>query len=261
MKSDLKGKTVMITGAFGGIGTACVLDFARGGADVILVDVNIPPESRLVEQAESFGVKTAVFKADVSSRSQMEETAGAAAERFGRIDILVNNAGVNVPKHKRRYVHEFFDDEWDRIIAVDLDGVYNCSKPIIRMMAENRYGRIINISAVVGIVPLRNQHAFAAAKAGVIQMTRAWAVELAEYNVTVNAVAPGSVLVEGTRELFYSDKEAAEAMLSHIPMGRAGVPEDISHAVLFFADDASSYITGTVLTVDGGWTCGFARNF
>lgn len=261
MQVDLKGKVTLVTGGTGAIGSACVLDFAKNGSNIVIIGSRNPGADKLVEKAEEFGIKAVAFRGDVSSRDDMRRITDEALNMFGKIDILINNAGVNVPKEKRRYIHEFYDEEWDRIIAVDLNGTYNCSKPILKTMVARKYGKVINISSIVGIVPLRNQSAFAAAKAGVINLTKAWAIELAEYNINVNVIAPGSILFEGTKELFYGDKKFAEAMNSHIPMGHPGEPADISNAALFLASDTSKYITGALLTVDGGWTCGFARDF
>lgn len=258
---DLKGKVALVTGGLGAIGSACVLDYVRCGAKVVVVDTYIPTDEGMQEEVEKLSGQVRILQGDVTSRDDMGRIAETVEKDFGRIDILVNNAGINVPKEKRRLVYEFFDDEWDKIISVDLNGVYNCSKPLIKMMVDKRYGKIINISSIVGIVPLRNQNAFAAAKAGVINLTKAWALELAQFGINVNAVAPGSILAEGTKQLFYDDQRLSEAMNAHIPIGRPGDPGDVSNAVMFLSSDESSYITGTVLPVDGGWTCGFARDF
>jgi NAD(P)-dependent dehydrogenase (short-subunit alcohol dehydrogenase family) len=183
--------------------------------------------------------------------------------RFGRIDILVNNAGVNTPGDQRRPIHEYDEREWRRILSVDLDGVFHCCRVISPGMVARKSGTIINISSIMGVVPIRLQSAFAAAKAAVINFTRSIALELAPFGIRVNAIAPGSILTRGTQALFYNPekKALAEGLLSHIPLGRPGAPEEIALPALFLASDASSYMTGAVMVVDGGWTAGFAREW
>ena len=186
------------------------------------------------------------------------------AGTFGRLDILVNNAGVNTLKH-RVNIDEFPREEWDRILDVDLNGVFHASQAAARVMMAQRSGRIINIASIVGLVPLRLQCAFVAAKAGVINLTRAMALELGPHGILVNAVAPGSTLTEGTKALFYGDdgmfRDSVRQLLAHIPLGRPARPEEIANAVLFLAAPESSYVHGHVLTVDGGWTAGYTRDF
>ncbi|MFP6591485.1 MAG: SDR family oxidoreductase, partial [Candidatus Latescibacterota bacterium] len=191
-------------------------------------------------------------------------TADAIIADHGRIDILVNNAGVNTADH-RVPIDEFPKAEWDRLLAVDLDGPYHVSKAVIPSMRTQQYGRIINISSIAGLVPLRLQSAFVAAKAGVVNLTKSMAIELGSAGILVNAVAPGSTLTDGTRQLFYGDdgmfRESMQELLAHIPLGRPGDVEEIAHAVLFLAAPESSYVNGHVLVVDGGWTAGYVRNF
>jgi NAD(P)-dependent dehydrogenase (short-subunit alcohol dehydrogenase family) len=178
-----------------------------------------------------------------------------------KIDILINNAGINVTKKERVDVNRFNDEQWHKVISVNLTGTYYCSKPVIKQMIRQKSGKIINISSVVGITPLRKQCVYAASKSGVINLSKAWALELSDYGITVNAIAPGSILMDGTKEVIYENKELAESLLSHIPLKRPGEPSDIANAALFLASDAADYITGTVLTVDGGWTCGYSRDW
>ncbi|MEO7299940.1 MAG: SDR family oxidoreductase, partial [Verrucomicrobiota bacterium] len=202
---------------------------------------------------------------DVSSEAQVESGVAQILKEQGRLDILVNNAGINTMKH-RVTVDQFPLDEWQRILSVDLTGLFLVSRAASRAMVERKSGRIINISSVLGVVPARLQCAFTTAKAGVIQLTRTMAIELAPKNILVNCVAPGSTLTEGTKELFYSDdalmKERAQRMVSHVPLARPGTVGEIASTVLFFAAPESSYITGQTLCVDGGWTAGgFLRDF
>ena len=223
---------------------------------------------RNTEKGEKFekeltdnGAKAVFIQGDVSDMGSMRLMAEKAVSKFGHIDILVNNAGINVGGDRRVLINEFNEEDWSNIVNTDLNGVYYCTKPVLKYMVEQKFGRIINISSIVGLVPLRNQSAFAAAKAGVVNLTKAMAIELAQFGILVNCICPGSIIFEGTRKLFYADKKVADRMLSHIPLGRAGEPEEIAGATVFLASDEATYITGNIMTIDGGWTCGFARDF
>jgi len=186
------------------------------------------------------------------------------AGEFGRLDIVVNNAGINTLKH-RVTIDEYPREDWDPILAVDLTGVYEVSRAAAQVMRKQGSGRIINIASIVGLVPLRLQCAYVAAKAGVVNLTKAMAMELGPYGILVNGVAPGSTLTEGTRQLFYGPegkfKDSVQQMLAHVPLGRPGTTDEIAVAVLFLADPENTYTHGHILTVDGGWTAGYAREF
>jgi NAD(P)-dependent dehydrogenase (short-subunit alcohol dehydrogenase family) len=261
MKVDLNGQVALVTGAARGIGQAIADLFADNGATVIYADVDY-------ETAKTSASRTARGSAiamDVSKEAQVEECVSQIVRQHGRLDILVNNAGVNTVKH-RVNIDQFPLDEWQRILNVDLTGLYLVSRAGSRAMVAQKKGRIINIASVLGVVPARLQCAFIAAKGGVIQLTRAMAIELAPSGVLVNCVAPGSTLTEGTKSLFYSQEaimqERAQRMLSHVPLGRPGTTDEIGNSVLFFAAPESSYITGQILCVDGGWSAGgFLRDF
>lgn len=261
MKIDFSRKTVVITGAGGAIGSAISKEFAKNGANIAVCDINEKLGRETAKSINEAGGKANYFAMDVSNDSSIRSAINQIADTYGMIDILINNAGVNVGPNDRKPIHEFSDEKWDWILSIDLDGVYHCSKAAIPHMSKRGSGTIINISSVVGQIPFRNQCAFTAAKAGVINLSKAMALELAPENIRVNVIAPGSIIMEGTKALFYADKEKAEAMLSHIPQHRAGAPEDIANAALFLASKEAGYITGNVLTVDGGWSCGFARDF
>jgi NAD(P)-dependent dehydrogenase (short-subunit alcohol dehydrogenase family) len=262
MRVNLQGKVALVTGAGGGLGRAIALAYAANGASVVINDLEGRGGST-VEEARRLGAEAEFVAADVSRRDDVERLAAAAEERFGRIDILVNNAGVNTPGDQRRPIHEYDESEWRRILAVDLDGVFLGCRVISPGMVARKAGVIINIASIMGVVPIRLQLAYAASKAAVIQFTRSIALELAPFGIRVNAIAPGSILTEGTTALFYNpEKQAlAESLLSHIPLGRPGSPEEIASPALFLASDASSYMTGSVMVVDGGWTAGFAREW
>jgi len=261
MNIDLAGRVALVTGGCGAIGAAMCSKLAGAGAAVAVVDRNKEIGSQFAEALQQTGAKASYIFGDVSNKDSMEEMCARAIEIYGKIDILVNNAGINVSSERRGPIHEFNNEDWANIINTDLNGIYYCSKPIIKHMVAQNYGRIINVSSIVGLVPLRNQCAFAAAKAGVINLTRAMAIELAQNNILVNCICPGSIMFEGTRKLFYQDPAKADRMLSHIPLHRPGEPEEIAGATVFLSSKECSYMTGNIMTIDGGWTCGFARDF
>ena len=256
MKVDLNDRVALVTGAAKGIGRAIADLLTANGAKVIYTDVDGPGLAS-IDNADTRHLDVT----DVEGAASVVESIVAV---HGRIDILVNNAGVNTSEH-RVTIDEFPKSEWDRLLAVDLDGPFHVSKAVIPTMRAQSYGRIINIASIAGLVPLRLQSAFVAAKAGVVNLTKSMAIELGSAGILVNAVAPGSTLTDGTRQLFYGDdgmfRESMEEMLAHIPLGRPGDVEEIAHAVLFLAAPESSYINGHVLVVDGGWTAGYVRNF
>ena len=260
MKVDLKGRIALVTGSAGGIGRAIALALAENGATVAVNDLNNGDETcDLIRKA---GGTAKFFQSDISQVDAVESMVAAVEKEMGPIAIMVNNAGVNVGK-ERRPVHEFADSAWHRIIRVDLDGVFYCSRAVSKLMIERRKGVIINIGSVFGVVPARLQCAFTAAKAGVLNFTRSHALEVGQYGIRVNGIAPGSILTEGTRALFYNpdNKAAADSLLSHIPLGKPGETDDIAAAVLYLASDDAKYVTGHILVVDGGWTAGYSRDW
>jgi NAD(P)-dependent dehydrogenase (short-subunit alcohol dehydrogenase family) len=260
MKVDLSGRLALVTGAARGIGQAIADLLAANGARVVYTDVDAAGAARAAA-ASANGQAAAL---DVTDADQVEAVVGAVAREHGRLDVLVNNAGVNTLAH-RVPIDQFPEQEWDRIVAVDLRGVFLVSRAAARVMRGRKWGRIVNIASVAGLVPLRLQCPFVAAKAGVVNLTRAMALELGTDGILVNALAPGSTLTEGTRQLFYGEggmyRDSVQKMLDHIPLGRPGTPEEIAQAALFLAAPESSYVNGAVLTVDGGWTAGYLREF
>jgi NAD(P)-dependent dehydrogenase (short-subunit alcohol dehydrogenase family) len=260
MKVDLSNRVALVTGAARGIGQAIADLFAANGAHVIYSDIDLP--TAIEAAARSPGCKPMLL--DVTDEKGVQEAINQIVREFGRLDILVNNAGVNTLAH-RVSIEKFPREEWDRILNVDLTGVYLVSKAAASVMVEQRAGRIINIASIAGIVPLRLQSSFVAAKAGVVNLTKSMALELGPCGVLVNGIAPGSTLTEGTRKLFYGEgglfRDSVKQMLAHIPLGRPAKPEEIAYAALFLAAPESSYINGHILTVDGGWTAGYTREF
>ncbi len=259
MRVDLSGKVALVTGAARNIGKAIADALAANGARVAYTDVDAAGAAAAARAKGGVG-----FGLDVTDEAQAEAAVARVARELGGLHILVNNAGVNTMAH-RVTVDQFPRSEWDRILAVDLTGAFLLARPAGRLMAERGGGRIINIASVAGLVPLRLQCAFVAAKAGLINLTRAMALELGPHGVLVNAIAPGSILTDGTRKLFYDEGGQFHAnvqrMLDHVPLGRPGTCEEIAHAALFLAAPESSYVNGHVLTVDGGWTAGYTRDF
>jgi len=261
MNVNLENKVAIVTGAGGGIGSEIARMLARNGAAVVVNDIHEGKGMEVVEEILGEGGKATFISADVTSKLAVNRLAEQTLALYAKIDILVNNAGINVAMKDRGPIHEFPDEMWEKILKVDLDGVYNCSKAVLPTMTQAGYGKIINIGSIVGAVPLRNQCAFAAAKAGVIQLTRAMAIELATFGINVNVILPGSIDIPAMHTSgMYSDGRY-ESILSHIPLKRPGSPTDIAYGTLYLASDAASYITGSTLVIDGGWTCGFARDW
>jgi len=257
---ELSGRVALVTGAARGIGKAIADAMAENGARVFYTDIDG------AEAASSASAWPSAMAAemDVTNEGQIQEVMDGIVRECGRIDILVNNAGVNTLAH-RVPIDQFPREEWDRIVGVDLTGLYLVSKAAVTVMRSQRSGRIINIASIAGLVPLRLQSAFVAAKAAVVNLTRSMAIELGADGILVNAIAPGSILTEGTKRLFYGEdgkfRDSVTRLLAHIPLGRPGTVEEVAHAALFLAAPESSYINGAVLTVDGGWTAGYARDF
>ena len=260
MKSDLSGKVSLVTGAARGIGQAIADRLAANGSRVVYTDLN-EAETR---EAAARSPSALAFKMDVTKSEEIAAVLDQVVAQCGRLDVVVNNAGINTMSH-RVTIDQFPRDEWDGILAVDLTGVYEVSRAAARRMIAQKSGRIINIASIAGLVPLRLQCAFVAAKAGVVNLTKAMALELGPHGILVNGIAPGSTLTEGTRRLFYGEdgtfRHAVQRMLDHVPLGRPGTPEEIAVAAQFLADPENSYMNGHILTVDGGWTAGFAREF
>ena len=261
MKADLSGKTALITGAAAGIGQAIALRFARNGAKVVINDIDESGGRSVVEEIEADGGQSLFIETDVTQQEQVNQMVARIIEECGSIDILVNNAGINVGREDRVPVHEFSEHDWHRIIDVDLNGVFYCSKAVTKHMVRQKSGKIINISSVVGVVSMRLQIPFVAAKAAIVNMTKAMASELGPCNICVNCIAPGVTMTEGVRKLFYSDPKVTKSLLSHIPLGRTAEPDEMAGTALFLACKDSDYVTGQVITVDGGWTAGYARDW
>ena len=257
MKVDLQDQVALVMGATRGIGKAIADELAQNGARVIYADIDLAG-------AQVAATNGHALRMDISDAAEVEQAIAGVLREHGKLDILINNAGINT-LHNRVNINEFPLDEWERIIKVDLTGLFLVSREASKIMVRQKSGRIINIASIVGQVPLRLQSAFVAAKGGVVNLTKSMALELGPQGILVNGIAPGSILTDATRQLFYSDdgnyKDSVQQLLAHIPLGRPGTPEEIAHAALFLAAPESSYINGHILTVDGGWTAGYHRDF
>lgn len=264
MKVALDGQVALVTGGAQGIGRAIVDALLDNGARVAIVDIDREAGKKTAAAIGEAGGTCLFVEGDVSDATQMEAAAEQVAVRFGTIQILVNNAGINT-RRERVPIHQYALEDWHRILETDLTGVFTTSRAVIPYLLRNGDGRIVNISSIAGLVPLRLQSAYVAAKAGVANLTRSMALELGPQGILVNAVAPGSTLTRGTEALFYGPdgeySENAASLISHIPLGRPGTPAEIAAAVLFLVSPDASYVNGTILTVDGGWTAGYTRDW
>lgn len=242
----LNGKTALVTGASRGIGRAIALRLAELGANLVLnYNKSLSSIEEVVKEIESKGGKAIAIQGDVSIFEEAEKIVKAAVINFGSLDILVNNAGIT----KDGLLLRMKEDDFDRVISVNLKGAFNCIRHASPIMLKQKSGRIVNISSVVGITGNAGQVNYAAAKAGIIGMTKATAKELASRGITVNAVAPGFIQTDMTEEL--SDK-VKETLIGNIPLKKLGTAKDVANLVAFLVDEDSLYITGQVINVDGG---------
>ena len=240
------GKTAVVTGGSRGLGRAVCLELAKGGANVVLCYAgNEAAAKETTAACEALGAKALAVQCDVAKADEVKALMDAAVKEFGRIDILVNNAGIT----RDGLLMMMKEEDFDAVIAANLKGTFLCMKAVSRIMMKQRYGRIVNLSSVVGLRGNAGQVNYAASKAGVVGMTKSLAKELASRGVTVNAVAPGFIATDMTAAMTDAAKEAT---LASIPLQRLGAPEDVAHAVAFLASDEAAYITGQVLCVDGG---------
>ena len=240
-----EGKTALVTGASSGIGRGCALALAREGADLALCDLQIDWLADTAAAVRALGRRAECFAVNVSQAADVEAGVNAAVQALGRIDILVNNAGIT----KDGFLARMSEADWDAVIDVNLKGTFLFSKAVGKIMMRQRGGAIVNIASIIGLIGNAGQCNYAASKAGVIALTKSVAKELAGRGVRANAVAPGFIETRMTEVL---SAEVRQKMLDAIPMGRFGTPQDVADVVLFLASDASSYVTGHVVTVSGG---------
>jgi len=247
----LTDRVAIVTGSARGIGRAIALKLAEVGANIVVNDIAAAADSleKTAEEIRALGRQALAVTADVSSPEDVSRLVETAASNFGRIDILVNNAGVT----RDQIILRMSDEDWDTVLNIDLKSAFLCTRAVLRHMLRQRWGRIISIASVVGIIGNAGQANYASAKAGVIGLTKSIAKEVGSRGITANAIAPGFIESRMTEQL---DEKQRQALLEHIPLGSIGTPRDVAEAVAFLASEEARYITGQVLNVDGGMAGG-----
>ncbi|RKY21403.1 MAG: 3-oxoacyl-[acyl-carrier-protein] reductase [Planctomycetota bacterium] len=243
--TDLAGKVALVTGGSRGIGLGIVTALAAAGAKIVVVATSEASAQRGVDAAHAAGAEALAFAADVSDGDRASEVVKAVISQWGAVDVLVNNAGIT----RDMLLMKMSDEDIDRVIDVNLKGSLRWCRAVVRPMMKARAGSIINVSSIVALMGSPGQSNYAAAKAGMLGVTRSLAAELGGRGVRVNAIAPGYIQTDMTADL---PDDLMQASLTRIPLGRLGLPEDIAKGVIFLASDQSSYITGTTLVIDGG---------
>lgn len=242
---ELENRVSIVTGGGQGIGKAISLGLARNGARVIITDINYESADNVAREIEKQGGSASASRMDVSNYEEVGETVDKILDKYGRMDILVNNAGIT----RDSLLLRMKEEDWDRVLSINLKGVFNCTRAVLRPMLKGRWGRIVNVASIVGLIGNAGQANYSASKAGIIGFTKTVAREVASRNVTVNAIAPGFIATEMTKVL--SD-DVQENLMKQIPLGRLGSVEDVADTVLFLVSEKAGYITGEVIRVDGG---------
>lgn len=247
---DLTGKAAIVTGGSKGLGLAMAAGLASAGADILLVNRSaVDGERSAKELSISFGTRVLSFAADITSQEQTEAMVRFALDGLGRVDILINSAGINI----RGPIDEISPSEFKQVMDVNVNGTWLASRAVTPLMKSQRSGRIINVASTLGLVGLANRTPYTASKGAVVQMTRALALELAPYNIMVNAICPGPFLTEMNIPIAESD-DARNIILGATALQRWGHLKEIQGAAIFLASEAASYMVGSILAVDGGWT-------
>ncbi|MCX7914203.1 MAG: 3-oxoacyl-[acyl-carrier-protein] reductase [Thermodesulfovibrionales bacterium] len=241
----MKGQVAIVTGGGRGIGKAISIALAKRGVNVVVVGTNLETASETASNLQNIGVKSIAVQADVAKHADVKNIFDSTLSEFGKVDILVNNAGIT----RDSLIIRMKDEEWDRVIDVNLKGTFLCSREAVKAMLKQKYGRIINISSIVGFMGNIGQANYSASKAGIIGLTKTIAKEYANRGITVNAIAPGFITTSMTESI---PENIKNEMLRSIPMGRFGTTDDVAHAVVFLASPEAGYITGQVLHVNGG---------
>ncbi|HAZ09835.1 MAG: 3-oxoacyl-[acyl-carrier-protein] reductase [Omnitrophica bacterium GWA2_41_15] len=241
----LEGKLAIITGGARGIGKEIAMLFAKEGANIAICDVNLEEAEKTAKEIQDLGRESLAFKVDVTDQSQIHGMVDKILDKFNKIDILINNAGIT----KDNLLLRMSEEEWDKVIAVNLKGTFLCTKIVSKVMLKQRFGKIVNLASIIGIMGNAGQANYAASKAGIIGFTKSVAKELASRNICVNAIAPGFIKTDMTARLA---EEVQKKMLSVIPLARFGEAKDVADLAIFLSSESSSYITGQVIQVDGG---------
>lgn len=247
-KFNLKNKVAIVTGASSGLGRGMALALSEAGANLVLVDIKFPLLQEVAKLTKKTNQQTFCFNADVSKKEEVEHMVEKTVKIFGKIDILVNTAGIN----RRNLVENFSEEDWDAVIDINLKGTFLFSQAAGKVMIKQNKGKIINTASMTSVIGGQNIPAYSASKGGVAQLTKAFAVAWAKYNINVNAIGPGWFKTPMTKSL-YEDKDINSQTLSRIPMKRWGEPEDLAGTVVFLASEASDFITGATIYVDGGY--------
>lgn len=241
----LEGKKALVTGGAQGIGKTVALLLASEGADVAVSDINIELAGRTCREIEALGIKSAAIEGNVADLQSAVDMMASVVEKLGGIDILVNNAGIT----RDALILRMKEEDWDAVINVNLKGTFNCTKAAVKYMSKQRSGKIVNIASIVALMGNAGQANYSASKAGVIALTKTTAREFAARGLNVNAVAPGFIATAMTEAI---PEKAKNELTAQIPMGKLGSADDVAEAVLFLSGSASDYITGQVLSVNGG---------
>ncbi len=241
----LEGKSALITGGARGIGKEIAMVFAKEGANIAICDVNLEEAEKTAKEIHDLSRESLAFKVDVTDSMQVQDMADKILDKFNKIDILINNAGIT----KDNLLLRMSEEEWDKVIAVNLKGAFLCTKIVSKIMLKQRFGKIVNLASIIGIMGNAGQANYAASKAGIIGLTKSVAKELASRNICVNAIAPGFIKTDMTSKL---PEDVQKKMLSVIPLARFGEAKDVADLALFLSSESSSYITGQVIQVDGG---------
>jgi len=242
----LKNQVVIVTGGARGIGKAIALTFVREGAKVVLVDVDKERLETLKNEIIKTGGEAVAISCDISKSSKVKEMVNQVQEIFGRIDVLVNNAGII----RRGTIETVTEEDWDRVMEVNLKGTFNCSKAVVEVMKQQGYGKIVNVSSIAGKMgDITSAPGYGSSKAGMDALAKTLAMQLARYGINVNTVSPHAIETEMSAQW---SEERRKEIIASIPLGRLGKPEDVANAVLFLASEEASFITGEILDVNGG---------
>jgi NAD(P)-dependent dehydrogenase (short-subunit alcohol dehydrogenase family) len=247
---DLSGKVAIVTGGSRGLGRSMALALADGGAHVIIIDILISQAKEVAKEILRKGVESLAIKADVTKPREVQKMVSQVMKHFGRIDILINNAGINIIAPAENFAVK----DWEKVLNINLKGVFLCSQVVGKVMIKQKKGKIINIASIHGLVgSIHHAVAYNSSKAGVINLTRALAIEWGKNNINVNAIAPGIIETDLTRERL-ENKKYCKYWIDRTPLGRIGKPEDLIGAVIYLSSEASNWLTGQTIVIDGGYT-------